>query len=313
MNVLVRTPARLHLGVIDLEGGLGRLYGSLGLAICEPFFEAVFSTADEGIAAEENIPRECREIIASTAAKLGVRLSVRVRSVLPLHMGLGATTQITLAAGVAASELYGLRMSVDEVARIFGRGRISRIGVEAFKRGGFIVDTARRPGTYPREAVITRVDFPEEWIVVVATPHVGRGLDEAEESRVFQTLKPPPTSHPEKVSRLVLVKLLPALLEKELTEFGETLTEVQRLVGEAFKQVQGDVVRTPESRKALQLFREFGLVGLGQSSWGPTVYGFTDSLKVADSARRAVEEAMPGQVETFGTNACNVGAKVRML
>ena len=32
-NVTVTVPARLHLGFLDLNGGLGRRFGSIGLAI----------------------------------------------------------------------------------------------------------------------------------------------------------------------------------------------------------------------------------------------------------------------------------------
>ncbi len=34
--VRVIAPARLHLGFLDLNGGLGRLFGSIGLAIDTP-------------------------------------------------------------------------------------------------------------------------------------------------------------------------------------------------------------------------------------------------------------------------------------
>ena len=36
MKVAVKTPARLHSGLIDLNGDLGRLYGGLGVAIDHP-------------------------------------------------------------------------------------------------------------------------------------------------------------------------------------------------------------------------------------------------------------------------------------
>ena len=33
MKIYVRTPARLHLGLIDLGGELGRVFGGIGVAI----------------------------------------------------------------------------------------------------------------------------------------------------------------------------------------------------------------------------------------------------------------------------------------
>ena len=36
MKVYVKAPARLHLGLIDLGGDLGRLFGGIGVAINQP-------------------------------------------------------------------------------------------------------------------------------------------------------------------------------------------------------------------------------------------------------------------------------------
>ncbi len=36
MNVHVRASARLHLGLIDLGGDVGRLFGGMGVAITQP-------------------------------------------------------------------------------------------------------------------------------------------------------------------------------------------------------------------------------------------------------------------------------------
>ena len=36
MKVYVRTPARLHLGLIDLGGELGRVFGGIGVAVNRP-------------------------------------------------------------------------------------------------------------------------------------------------------------------------------------------------------------------------------------------------------------------------------------
>ncbi len=36
MKVIVKTPARLHLGLIDMNGDLGRMFGGLGVGIDHP-------------------------------------------------------------------------------------------------------------------------------------------------------------------------------------------------------------------------------------------------------------------------------------
>ena len=39
MTVTVKTPARLHLGLLDTNGELGRIFGSIGVAIQHPNVE----------------------------------------------------------------------------------------------------------------------------------------------------------------------------------------------------------------------------------------------------------------------------------
>src|SRR5262249_58900274 len=46
-NVTVRAPARLHLGFLDLNGGLGRRFGSIGLALNRPKTSLTLSAAPQ--------------------------------------------------------------------------------------------------------------------------------------------------------------------------------------------------------------------------------------------------------------------------
>ncbi len=50
MKIYVKTPARLHLGLVDLNGDLGRIFGGLGVAIDQPnvVLEARKSPSVEG-------------------------------------------------------------------------------------------------------------------------------------------------------------------------------------------------------------------------------------------------------------------------
>jgi predicted sugar kinase len=50
-----------------------------------------------------------------------------------------------------------------------------------------------------------------------------------------------------------------------------------------------------------------GLLGTGQSSWGPTCYGFTESFARAEEARRHLAES--SACEAWITRANNKGAR----
>jgi len=158
---------------------------------------------------------------------------------------------------------------------------------------------------------VVSLPFPDKWVVVVEVRRGVFGLNEEEELAAVRLLPKPPRSTPERISRLILVKLLPALLDEEMQEFWEALTLIQGLEGEVFSPVQGGAVRATESLRALQAFKEAGIVGIGQSSWGPTVYGFTESAKRAEQARRAVEDSLAGMVDVYVTRARNSPAEAK--
>jgi len=45
-RIAIRTPSRLHFSLIDLNGGLGRIDGSAGIAIAQPEFRIIAQKAN---------------------------------------------------------------------------------------------------------------------------------------------------------------------------------------------------------------------------------------------------------------------------
>src|SRR5512137_2926528 len=75
-----------------------------------------------------------------SAQMLCWRLTGRMRSNIPAHVGLGSGTQLALAVGTALAQLGGLKLSVTELSSIMKRGVHSGIGIATFQHGGFVVD-----------------------------------------------------------------------------------------------------------------------------------------------------------------------------
>ena len=140
----------------------------------------------------------------------------------------------------------------------------------------------RRPEGIP--PLLSRVEFPAEWSILVLTPRREPGLHGPGEVRAFAELPPSPDALTDRLCRLVLLGLLPAAIERDLARFGEALDELQRRVGEGFAPAQGGTFARPELEAIAGVLRSEGLQGVGQSSWGPTLYGFLD----APSDHRAV-------------------------
>src|SRR3954465_13225353 len=105
-SVGVETPARLHFGVLDLGGRLGRCFGGLGAAIPFPSLRLEAAIADrltgEGPEAERAV-EFARRFLAYHRIHGGAQLAVRQG--IPSHSGLGSGTQLALAVGRALSEL----------------------------------------------------------------------------------------------------------------------------------------------------------------------------------------------------------------
>jgi beta-ribofuranosylaminobenzene 5'-phosphate synthase len=276
-KVRVKSPARLHLGIIDLSGSLGRKYGSIGVAIEEPSVELFAEKSSEsavelakGVRASAD---EIRRYAALVLQRYGVGGNVRieVKRDIPRNVGLGSTTQLALSVAVAVSKLYGIKATIRDLSILLGRGIVSGIGTAAFERGGFIVDGGTKTGER-LPPVILRMDFPEEWFFVVVVPLAARGFGEDEERRIFEGISGSPEVAG-KISRLLVMGMLPALVERDLAGFGRALTEIQRLVGESFSRYQAGIFHSKESEELVRFMLENGASGAGQSSWGPTVYG----------------------------------------
>src|SRR5438552_3930154 len=94
-----------------------------------------------------------------------------------------------------------------------------------------------------------------------------------------------------RVAHLVLMQRLPAVAVADLTAFGAALTEVQRITGGWFAPAQGGVFAPGETGELIERLRRWGAIGVGQSSWGPAVYGI-----VADAGAAA---ALAGRVRTI--------------
>ena len=94
----------------------------------------------------------------------------------------------------------------------------------------------------------------------------------------------------------MLTSLLPALVERELDEFGAALTRVQQLVGDAFAPVQGGRFHPRAGALVEELLRG-GAAGAGQSSWGPAVYGIVGG----EPAGRELAQRMEAVVGSDGS------------
>ena len=327
----IKTYARLHLGLLDNNGEQGRLYGSIGLAVNYPPLVLRAQSSDtlraEGLETGRVITYAQR-FIRRYGAPAGAHLNL-ITSI-PAHVGLGSGTQMGLAVGAALARLAGLTLSVGEIALAVGRGLHSGIGIATFQHGGFVLDGGHRigpPGPSVQDGQIRQTlknsvppllfkhRMPKDWFFVTVIPAADAGYSGAKEEGAFLRLPVAPSGLVEKISWVLLMKMLPSLVEKDIANFGQAMTRIQCMVGDCFASVQGGRFATPLLEKLVGFLLDRGAAGAGQSSWGPTVYGL---IQGREPARRLAAEAQVFLADLGGGQALcvqpqNHGALIREI
>lgn len=318
--IRVTAPNRLHFGLfhvpadeperwpgIDGEPGAPvRMFGGVGLMIDHPGLVVVTRPAAswqfEGFLASR-----AQAFAHRFLATLGAPpqpLQLLVERCPTEHTGLGVGTQLGLAVAKALATATGnADLTALDLAKRVGRGERSAIGVHGFDRGGLIVE----PGKTPAEAVsplLTRVLLPEEWRVVVLVPNVSTHWHGGREQQAFVEARslPRPPGLTDALCRIALLGILPAAVAGDLDAFGAAVYEFNRRAGEPFAAAQGGPYAGPVVAELIAAIRRAGVRGVGQSSWGPSVFAVVESQEKAVSllkhfqgrARGLVARVSPG-------------------
>lgn len=286
-STTVRAPARLHMGFLDLNGSLGRRFGSLGLAL-EELSTTVTAWADDRVHAEGPQASRAEAFARQALDHMGIDSGARlvVHQAIPDHAGLGSGTQLALAVGVALTRLYGTDACPRDLAGALSRGHRSGIGLGLFERGGFVVDGGRsRQDTPP--TVTTHLEFPSQWRLVLVFDPSFSGLHGEAEKQAFADLPEFTESQAGHLCRLALMQAMPALAEQDIDGFGAAISGIQAVVGDHFAPAQGGRFASAKVTRALEWLSGNGAAGVGQSSWGPTGFALVGSETEAHGLARA--------------------------
>jgi beta-ribofuranosylaminobenzene 5'-phosphate synthase len=314
-TVSLYAPARLHLGFLDMNGSRGRRFGSVGLTLEGPCVElSVRRASSFSITGAQSERAEQFAIALRNKFNLPDDFQIAISRTIPEHVGLGAGTQLGIAVGVALARLYRLDLSVREIAIVVQRGQRSGIGAGAFEVGGFLVDGGKGPRDEP-PPIISRVEFPSDWRVVLVLERATRGLHGERETAAFQTLPAFPESLAGHLCRLMLMQALPALAERDIESFGKAIGELQRITGDYFAPAQGGRFASPAVAEALAWFESQGIAGVGQSSWGPTGFAIVAGDDRAAELARAAQSRLghAGSLQFMVCGGRNRGGDVEVV
>ena len=314
-RVHVRTPSRLHFGLLGWGPEVVRQFGGVGLMIESPGIKLTAEPAlrwmtDGLLAARVSriITQLCEQSVDSGINLIPAHLCVETAP--QEHLGLGVGTQLSLAVALAVMKLAGVEgCTAAELARLTCRGGRSGVGLHGFYHGGLIVDGGRKDdGGIP--PLLARLQFPDDWSILIVQPAGTGGLHGLDETQAFANLPPISRATGDSLCRLVLLEILPAVFEHDLKAFGSALGALQERVGAGFAPAQGGIYATPHAAEIVNELKTLGFAGAGQSSWGPTLYAFSEMPRqeielVAEKLRARFALAASS---VFCTRAANEGA-----
>ena len=323
----ISTPSRLHFTLIDMNGELGRVDGSLGLSIQYPGVSFEFGPHDQTVV-RGGVPTEqelVQEEIAQSSKILQVEpcIEVAIHQMIPPHQGLGSGTQTRLAVLCALNQRFALGYPRSKLGAMSRRGGTSGIGINAFRNGGLLLDGGHSvsgqkksfaPSRFATKAgqppLLMRADFPRTWGIVLFIPCRHQGLSGQDELDFMIANTPIPLDEVQATSHIILMRLLPALRELDLETFGACVNAIQDVGWKRRHWIRSDIAPLQFVRSVFDATAE--IQGSGLSSTGATIFGFFDATKFSDdevtlSLRRELSdnEAAPGQVVC--TRANNAG------
>lgn len=252
-------------------------------------------------------------IRASTPDVVFPRCRIRVSRSIPTHAGFGSGTQLGMAVSRALSMLTGDdEPDAVTLALRVGRGARSAIGIHGFAQGGFLVD-AGKANASEIAPLAGRIDFPCDWRILLAAPRDTAGLSGAEEENAFARLPGMPATTTQRLRRIATEHLLPTVAAADFANFSEALYDFGQVVGNYFAPAQGGVFANPLMYRLADELRARGICGVGQSSWGPTLFALVEDDDSANTLAAELASDDAWQACSFHVAAAmNHGAVARI-
>jgi beta-ribofuranosylaminobenzene 5'-phosphate synthase len=319
-----QVPSRIAISLIDMNGNLGRCDGGVGFSINRPTLRFTLHKATHLTLADRgHFSEELHMAVMSGLTKLAEQYdlggaNIVIEESIPEHSGFGSKTATLLSVGKMYSALYHQEISFEELALLFGRGGTSGIGVNILDKGGFIVDgghaTKRKATFTPSSAtfpqtlppLLARYPMPA-FPVLIVIPPLKKIFGETER-QFFADICPIPEKDVQILSRTILMQLLPAVVEQDLSSFAHAINMIQQLT---WKRSEIDMYG-PDVRAVMQYGLDSGALAVGMSSIGPGIYFVGGDLQEVYT-RLVPKFQLRAETEIFFTPLNNRGIQSEVL
>ena len=281
----ITTPSRLHFGLFSFGRNGGPNYGGVGAMIDRPGVELIVRESSGCTATGPHAARAvciARRVHKALGHNGETNCSIEIVRAAPLHVGLGTGTQLALAiaAGMAAANDVD-SPTAEQLAGWTGRGRRSAVGAHGFAIGGMIVEEGTRRGQ-TLSPLVERLAIPDAWRFVLLRPRGEQGISGEAEEAAFAALSGPDHRQSAAARDEVRGRLVPAVRAGDFAAAAESLHRFGKHAGEIFSAWQGGVYASECLAKLAEFLYRAGYRGVGQSSWGPTLFVLVENIERAE-------------------------------
>lgn len=196
-------------------------------------------------------------------------------------------------------------ISAEWLTQAAGRGLRSAIGLFGFLHGGLILDegyavdaahdaSARNTVCHSvRPLAAQKASIASTWRCVLIVPQHRQAVSGAKETEWMAELGSLP--NPRRNDMLALAQKAFSLAphSRRFADFTGCLDQYMELAGQLFSRYQGGLYNGQDVATAVDCARRVGLRGIGQSSWGPTVFGFAETPALAQQYAAQLTDLRP--------------------
>ncbi len=287
----VRTGARLHFGLLDTIapfGGMGMMIDQPVTRIrlqAAPAFSVVGLRCPQDAASQAasqpvdpELARRVGDVAERFARRCGLTglpaVQIEVLQRPAPHSGLGTGTQLAMAVAAGLNRWFTAGLTPETIIReVAARGNRSGVGSHGFFSGGLVVDS-QPPRSLP---------VPAAWRVVLLQPQQApRAVSGCDENQRFATLQQGRPAQRRELETCLLERLEPLARAGRFEPFAAAVQHYNWLSGKLFEDSQGGPYNGPQVTRLVADLQRLGYAGVGQSSWGPTVFALCETLGDAE-------------------------------
>lgn len=281
----ITTSARIHLGLIEMNGEFGRKNMSLGITLRNPQWRVIVtSSRQRQLVWGTHLPSREEELkvlldkLSSDLVPPHQNFKLNIYEGIPANIGLGSTTSLYMAIALSLNKHFGTNLSNTEICTIIKRGGTSGISFLGTMHSGLLLDSGSALPSAPPyfsssdfassspPSLISKFNLPIKKILYVI-PN-SKGIAGIKEQNLFQQICPVSAQSVATTARIVLSHILAGCAEKNMDLICQGISLLQH---HGFK-AKEIAAYGHKIKRLIKKIESAGGLGVGMSSFGPGIF-----------------------------------------